>query len=171
MRLRRILTATSVVSPWDVVSGEVSEPGGAPVGPLGGPARPRIRGSGRAGLSGSFCQTLRPGRNRLGSAYAEVMTTLVSRLATCTEVALRMIGATAAILAMFGLVVSSWTWGINPVNVVLTWLGLCALIRLAALALDSGRPRRRCYVLALVPAASPYLVVLAVFGVWAPMSG
>ena len=82
-----------------------------------------------------------------------------------------MIGGAATILAMFGLVVWVWSQGISLGNALLGWLGLCALIRLNAVAMDSGPPRVRCYVLALVPAVSPYLVVLAVFGVWAPLAG
>src|SRR3712207_162643 len=171
MRLRRILTATSVVSPWDVVSVEASEPGGAPVGPLGGPARPRIRGSGRAGLSEPFCQTVGAGRNRLRCAYPGVVTASAARLGTCAEAILRTIGAAATILAMFGLLAWSWTWDVTPGKVLLAWLGWCALVRLNALAMDTGRPRVRCYVLALVPAASPYLVALLVFGIWAPLAG
>ena len=72
---------------------------------------------------------------------------------------------------MFGLLAWSWTWDVTPGNVLLAWLGWCALVRLNALSMDTGPPRVRCYVLALVPAASPYLVALLVFGIWAPLAG
>ena len=82
-----------------------------------------------------------------------------------------MVGSAATILAMFGLVLWSWSQQISLGNVLLVWLGLCALVRLNALAMDTGRPGPSCYLLALVPAASPYLVVLAVYGLWAPLAG
>ena len=82
-----------------------------------------------------------------------------------------MVGGAATILAMFGLVFWVWSQEISLASALLAWLGLCALIRLNALAMDTGRPGPHCYALALVPAVSPYLVVLAVFGVWAPLAG
>ena len=82
-----------------------------------------------------------------------------------------MVGGAATILAMFGLVVWVWTHGFSLGNALLAWLGLCALIRLNALAMDTRRPGRHCYALALVPAVSPYLYVVVLYVLVAPLAG